>query len=344
MTIFYPYHCSIKFNIQAPRFLILWPISCLVLLFCFGCSDEEVMDLDSSPFEMGFNFRLVDHDYENAPLVHDINPPSYVHASHYVFQSPTHNDQEVGFTMVTSKDFHKGNNKAYVFLHGQGGNENAGFAQYIPYLAQSGELQNDAVYLLLNGITDGGGSWKIKETKGYNPVQAIGECIEGIMNSEEFDFISRNREDWTVIGFSMGGRAAMSLRFNPLFLDWEQIPARIYSMGSWLSTENLNEMIDFDSTINHIEHYQNQPIEMAVINHELDRGGDNSTNLKVDISDNFIANLKQQGIEIPNFHLSLPRENCLPQQPQIDECNVHVLQFYLGLELSANTTVSQFIH
>ena len=318
----------------------------LVILFTFiSCTDESI-DVDippyTVPFETGHTFRKVSFQHENEPLVNRINPPEFVHAEHYVFKSPSHNNQEIGFSMVTSQSFNKGNNKVFVFLHGQGGHEGAGFSQYIPYLAQSGDIQDDAVYLLLNGITANGGSWKIKDE--YNPIQAVGECLAGLMESEAFSHLSSDPDDWTVIGFSMGGRAAMGIALNPEFLDWHRIPHNIFPMGSWLSVENMNEMIDFSATINDLESHFSRGLNISVINHVLDRGGDNSLSLKADVSDLFLQNLNSNGFDIPNFHLSEPRAGCTSEAPQIDDCNVHVLQFYLQHMVGSSSTVSQFVH
>lgn len=323
----------------------------LVSIICsIGCSknDTETNEMiqEETPFAFGFDFKLVQHSYENSPLVNSINPSEDVNAQHYVYKSPIHNDQEVGFSMITSMNFVEGNNKVYVFLHGQGGTEHSGFVNYVPYLVNSGLIEDDAVYLLLNGITANGGSWKIKDSEGYYPVHTIRECIDGLLNDSDFTFLSRNRGDWTLVGFSMGGRAALSTALNPDFLQWGNKPAKIFPMGSWLSTENLNEMIDFDQTLANLDAYLPLESMVTVVNHILDRGGDNSISLKVDISDILISNLNSEGFAIENIHITEPRLGCSADDPQIDSCNVHVIHHYLSHINPQNTqqTIGELIH
>lgn len=314
----------------------------LLIVSILSCSKQN----ETTNFEFGYDFQLVTNDYKNFPLVNSINPTDNINAQHYTFKSPIHNDQEIGFSLVRSKNFIETNNKVYVFLHGQGGSEHSGFVNYIPYLINTNLLENNAVYILLNGISSNGGSWEIKAQNNYYPITSIRECIDGLINSSNFSFLSKNPSDWTIIGFSMGGRAATSLFLNPEFINWPNRPLKIFPMGSWLSSENLNEMIDFDTAISNIDQYIALEPEVTVINHILDRGGDNSTNLKIDISDVFINNLNDEGFNIENTHINEPRQGCLATDPQIDDCNVHVIHHYLDHINPQNTqqTIGELIH
>ena len=321
-----------------------------ILLLATACSREDISPTNpEAQLAAGPAIQLVPDSLDLPPLINSISPPPYVNARHYTFPSPANGGQDVGFTLVTSTTFVPNPNqpvKAFVFLHGQGGSEHSGLVNYIPNLYQTGLLADDAVYILLNGITNGGGSWEDKPLQGYHPIPTIRECIDALHFDPNFDYISDDPADWTLIGFSMGGRAAMSTAFNPDFLNWQRMPATIYPMGSWLSTENLNEMIDFDAALANLSAFLPQRMDINVITHTLDRGGDNSPTLKVDVTDPFVANLNSAGFTIPNIHISTPRPGCLPSAPQVGPCNVHKIHVYLEHPVPGNPseTIGERIH
>lgn len=253
---------------------------CLVLL-CASCNKEEINVqedtlLNQDPTsqlkepipqvmpQIGHDFRQVGFNYEvsddgfqvvnNVPGVKSIHLDNNgITGEHWVYQSPSLQNTEIGFSVLYSDACLGAPCEVVVFMHGTSGTENSGatlfFNQYL-----NNNTDKPRAFIFANGIfapTVPGKTpvWRTREQNGknYNHPKQLWELFGGIMSDQNlFPFMKKDKNSWSVIGFSAGASGALGVFMDPIFVNYRQFqPKHIFPFGGFM-TETLYKFMDFD--------------------------------------------------------------------------------------------------
>lgn len=255
-----------------------------VLFFLASCSkDDSIQTNEDKPnFEIGHSFKQVAHTYENIST----NGVQYVNQTlgvqnnisngytgdHWVYQSPSLEDQEIGFSIVYPENYNGEPLDVVLFLHGSNGTENNGASLFFDsFITNFSETEK--VLIFANGIynSNAPGVWKLREMEGrtFNHNFQLIELISGIIENDTlFPFAKKTTQDWSVVGFSAGGQVTLGMYMDPIFIENPKYqPKNIMPLGAWAS--NYSDYLDFEEGLEMLPECGTE-IELTIVNHVLD--------------------------------------------------------------------------
>jgi len=326
-----------------PKFTITLTVC---FIFIFSCNKDDTIpdEQNITELEIGLNFRQVGHNYE------DISPNGvqYVNSTpgvenisngytgeHWVYESPSLDGQEIGFSVVYPENYNGDPLDVVLFFHGSNGNENNGASLFFDSFNNSFS-STQKVLIFANGIyapnTPGStGVWKLRTIEGHdiNHNFQLMELIAGIVESDTlFPFAKKTMQNWSATGFSAGGQITLGLYMDPIFIENPKYqPKNILPLGAWAS--NFPDYLDFDSGLDLLQECAND-IELTLANHVLDN---------VTCSGNF--QYPQRTWLFNRFDPKNIRYTYLGLQDDTPECQptdtsnpVHSIKFYLRNQIS----------
>ena len=318
----------------------------VILLFSLVCAcnnDDSSDEPELLAQSLGFDFRKVDFmytdhqdgiQYVNAtPGVQSIhNAPNSIKAQHWVYKSPSLEDQEIGFSVVYASECENSPCEVILFLHGSEGSENSGATLFFDYYAEN-KSEIPRAFIFANGIYApnspiSSGVWKDRayEQKNLDHPQQILELLGGIVEDDSlFPFLTRDMANWSVVGFSAGASGVMGIYMDDGFNQNSQyMPMHYYPLGGWM-TDSLHDYFDFTDGLNSLKDCDNNGAELILANHledDVDCEGAKQFQSKEYLVEHLLAN------EVPFTYLGLTDEG-VPCELGADHNPVHSVKFYL---------------
>ena len=331
----------------AMRNLSLFLAMMFALASCSGDDSQQFVE-EETDVQLGTDFRKVDPSYSdiqdniqyvnNTPGVQTINKAQNgIKGQHWVYRSPSLNDQEIGFSVVYSEACENSPCDVILFLHGSKGSENSGSTLFFDYYKDN-ESDKPRAFIFANGIYApdspiASGVWKSRQMNGLSfdhPKQLV-ELIGGIIEDPSlFPFMKTDMNHWSVTGFSAGGSGVLGVYMDPIFMNNVKYqPKHVFPLGGWM-TESLGSYYDFNGGLDLVKGCGEADLELIIANHiedDVNCAGAKQYNSKEYLVTNFVEK------EVPFTFLGLTDQG-MPCEPGTDSNPVHSVKFYLRNSIS----------